>query len=305
MNRPAAEIQSTSRVCALLGHPVKHSASPAMQNAGMAALGLDWRYLAFDITPAQLRDAIAGARALHFIGLNLTVPHKVAALSCVDVVSDSAKLWGAINTIRFERKNDRGEWVGTGSSAATDLRELRSHGFNTDADAIIRSLREDLALELKGTRVLMLGAGGAGMVAGMRLAAEGITALHIVNRTELKALQIVGAIRQHYPRVEVSTGYPAGRVDLILNATSLGLNHDDPLPLDTSVFPLNRAGAVYDMIYRPAETQLLCAATQAGCRIANGLGMLLHQGAQALELWCGQAAPLPVMRRALEENVYG
>jgi shikimate dehydrogenase len=94
-------------------------------------------------------------------------------------------------------------------------------------------------------------------------------------------------------------------VDLVLNATSLGLRPDDPLPLDEARFPLRRAGAVYDMIYRPAETPLLKAAKTAGCRTANGLGMLLYQGARALELWSGLPAPLAIMRRALEKNVYG
>jgi shikimate dehydrogenase len=105
--------------------------------------------------------------------------------------------------------------------------------------------------------------------------------------------------------VKVTLGYPAGPIDLVLNATSLGLQLNDPLPFDGKQFALRQAGAVYDMIYRPAETALLQAAKTAGCRIANGLGMLLYQGAKALELWTGQTAPVEIMRRALEKNVYG
>ena len=100
-------------------------------------------------------------------------------------------------------------------------------------------------------------------------------------------------------------GWPAAEVDLVLNATSLGLKAGDGLPLDEAQFPLRRARAVYDMIYRPAETPLLCAAKGAGCRTANGLGMLLYQGAKALELWTGQTAPVEVMRAALFKNIYG
>jgi len=105
--------------------------------------------------------------------------------------------------------------------------------------------------------------------------------------------------------VRVEVGYPRNRVNLLLNATSLGLKPHDSLPLDESAFALKNAEAVYDMIYRPVETTLLKAGKAAGCRVANGLGMLLHQGAHALEIWSGKTAPLGVMRRALEENVYG
>jgi shikimate dehydrogenase len=116
---------------------------------------------------------------------------------------------------------------------------------------------------------------------------------------------VAAAIRQKELEVDVQVGYPTGGVDLVLNATSAGLRAGDPLPWDVSAFELHRAGAVYDMIYRPAETPLLRRAAEAGCRTANGLGMLLYQGAKALELWSGQRAPVEVMREALKANVYG
>lgn len=260
-----------------------------MQNAGIAALGLNWRYLAFDVDPAHLREAIAGAKQMDFVGVNLTVPHKLLAMDMVDALDESAKNWGAVNTIRFER----------------DGAKTIARGFNTDADAITRSLREDLELELAGAKVLLLGAGGAGRVAALKLAAEGAGELHLVNRTESKALGVAGEIRERHPRVKVSVGWPAAEVDLLLNATSLGLKPDDLLPLDVAEFPLQRAKTVYDMIYRPAETPLLQAAKAAGCRTANGLGMLLYQGAKALEIWTGQPAPVEIMRAALKKNVYG
>src|SRR5206468_10893957 len=111
-------------------------------------------------------------------------------------------------------------------------------------------------------------------------------------------------LHAHHRSVKVRLGYPLESVELVLNATSLGLNANDPLPFDEKQFALRQAGAVYDMIYRPAETPLLTSAKAAGCRTANGLSMLLHQGAKALELWTGQTAPIEVMRRALQENVY-
>jgi shikimate dehydrogenase len=282
-------IDASTRYCAVFGHPIKHSASPAMQNAGIAAMGLNWRYLACEVDPKHLREAIAGAKRMGFVGINLTVPHKLLALDMVDALDDSAKHWGAVNTIRFEA--DGGEVV--------------ARGFNTDADAIVRSLREDLGVELRGAKVLLLGAGGAGRVAALKLAAEGVAELHLVNRTEAKAAAVAAEIRELHRGVKVAVGYPSAEVDLLLNATSLGLKTEDVLPFDAAKFPLCHARAVYDMVYRPAETPLLKAANVAGCRTANGLGMLLYQGAKALEIWTGQPAPVEIMRRALAENVYG
>lgn len=297
-------IDARTRYCAVYGHPVSHSASPAMQNAGIAALGLNWRYLAFDVRPEELGKAIVGAKAMNFIGLNLTVPHKLLALDMVDSLDDSAKLWGAVNTVRFEARDSNGNWQAVGELAETPA-EVRSRGFNTDADAITRAVREDLGLELAGKKVLVLGAGGAGRTAALKLAADGVAELFLVNRTREKAEAVAQEIRRLYPRVKLVLDYPSGPVDLVLNATSLGLKEGDPLPLAERDFSLEAAAAVFDMIYRPAETPLLKRAKAAGCRTANGLGMLLHQGARALDLWTGKRAPLEPMRRALTQNVYG
>jgi shikimate dehydrogenase len=275
-----------------------------MQNAGLAALGLNWRYLAFAVDPRNLRVAIQGAKAMNFIGLNLTVPHKLLALDMVDALDESAKRFGAVNTIRFEGRDADGVWRPLREFAESPPK-TRAHGFNTDADAIPRALCEDLGLELRGAKILLLGAGGAGRTAALKLASEGVAELWLVNRTRSKAEAVSKEIRERHPGVQVRTGYPAGPVDLLLNATSLGLKPSDPSPLDEQQFALRQARAVYDMIYRPAETVLLQKAKAAGCRAANGLGMLLYQGAKALELWTGQPAPVEVMRRALEKNVYG
>ena len=278
-------INAATRLCAVFGSPIKHSASPAMHNAAFAQLGLNWRYVACEVDPKKLRAAIAGARAMNLAGLNLTVPHKLLAVKMVDALDASAKKWGAVNTIKFENG--------------------RAIGCNTDAEAIVTSLRQDLKIKLRGAKVLLLGAGGAGRTAALKLAAEAVAELYLVNRTATKAQKIAGEIKKQFPSVKVFVGYPKTKVDLILNATSLGLKADDASPLDEKQFSLKQARAAYDMIYRPAETLLLKAARQAGCKTANGLGMLLHQGAKAFEIWTGQPAPLDVMRRALVENIYG
>jgi shikimate dehydrogenase len=302
----ATEISATTRYCAVFGHPIRHSASPAMQNAGLSELGLDWRYLAFDVPPEQLQAGIAGAAAMRFIGLNLTVPHKLLAMEMVDALDESARVWGAVNTIRFEGRVAGQDWKPLGLCVeGSSIDQIRAHGFNTDADAIARALEEDLNVVLRGARVWVVGAGGAGRVAALKCAEQGVADLWLLNRTSSRAEAVAAEIRQRHPRVTLHVGYPAGEVDLILNATSLGLRADDPLPFDGARFPLGRATAVYDMVYRPAVTSLLLAAAAAGCRTANGLGMLLYQGAKALELWSGKAAPLAVMRHALRRNIYG
>lgn len=300
----ATEIDAATRYCAVYGHPIKHSASPAMQNAGIAALGLNWRYLAFEVHPHDLASAIAGAKAMKFIGLNLTVPHKLLALDMVDVLDDSAKTWGAVNTIRFEAKNRNGNWVPIAQLPGDEIKEIRSHGFNTDADAIKQAIREDLKMDIRGARILLLGAGGAGRVAALKFAAEGVGELFLVNRTQIKVEQLADEIRHRFPNVLLATYHPRVEVDLIVNATSLGLKSSDAMPLREFDFSLQKTKAVYDMIYRPAETPLLIAAKKAGCRTANGIGMLLYQGAKALEIWSERPAPVAIMRSALEENVY-
>ena len=142
-------------------------------------------------------------------------------------------------------------------------------------------------------------------MAALKLAAEGVGELFMINRTASKAASVAAEIRRRHPQVRVHLEYPRGEVDLAVNATSLGLSASDPLPVEERQFSLRQARAVYEMIYRPAETPLLQAARAAGCRVANGLGMLLYQGAKALEIWTGQPASVEIMRRALEENVYG
>jgi shikimate dehydrogenase len=299
-------INAATRLCAVFGSPIGHSASPAMQNAAFVALGLNWRYLAFEVDPKNLRAAIEGAKAMNFAGINLTVPHKTLALDFVDALDNSAKTFGAVNTIRFERRNADGAWLPLRKPAvAGEPLEIRAHGFNTDAVAIAQTLREDVGLELRGAKVVLLGAGGTGRTVALKFASENVAELFLVNRTQSKAVEIANEIKKRFPAVRASVGYPTNDVDLLMNATSLGLSADDPLPLDEKQFSLRRARAVYDVIYRPAETKLLAVAKKSGCKTANGVGMLLRQGATAFEIWTGKPAPVKVMRRAVEQSIYG
>ncbi len=278
-----------------------------MHNAAFAALGLNWRYLAFEVDPKNLRAAIEGSRAMNFAGLNLTVPHKLLAMDMVDELDISAKTWGAVNTIKFE------------PDAAGKVRAI---GFNTDADAVVRTIKDDFKWsDLNGAAILLLGAGGAAKSTALRLAQEGISKLFLVNRTETNALQLKRETEEQNPSVliefianhKIAEGYPHDPVDLVVNATSLGLKPDDALPIQLNWLKTRRPKRVFDMIYRPAETAFLREAKAASitaegysaCQTANGIGMLVHQGAKAFEIWTGQTPPLNIMREAVEMSVYG
>ena len=296
-----------------------------MQNAGFAALRLNWRYLAFDVHPNQLRAAIEGARVMGFIGLNLTVPHKLLAAGMVDVLDEQARAWGAVNTIVFETRVAGGQWVPLRNVPAEQVGDARSRGCNTDGDALIRSLGEECSREnWRGASVLLLGAGGAARSTALRLAQEGVGRLYLANRTLARVFTLAAEIANQFPQVKleicvpgqheqwraevgpltsVMVGFPTEQVDLIINATSLGLKADDPLPISADWLRSRRPSFAYDLIYRPKETAFLRAARQAGCLAANGAGMLLYQGARALELWTGQTAPVGAMRAALEANL--
>ncbi len=238
-----------------------------MHNAAFAALGLNWRYLAFEVAPANLQTAIAGAKAMNFAGLNLTVPHKLLAVEMMDALDESAKTWGAVNTIRFEGRMENGGWLPLEEFGEEVPTETRTQGFNTDADAIVTAIREDLKMEVKGAKILLLGVGGAGRTAALRFASEGVSELFLVNRTSEKAKEMADEIRKKFPAVRVAVEYPKTDVDLVVNATSLGLKSSDALPVDASQFSLKQTGAVFDMIYRPAETGV--AAGGPKCRLSD------------------------------------
>jgi shikimate dehydrogenase len=266
----------------VFGDPVAQSLSPRMQNAALQACDLPMQDARFQIAPNELRTALQLVRDLEFVGLNLTVPHKIAALSLVDEIDATAEKLGAINTIQIER----GKLI----------------GFNTDGLGFVRAIRESFGLDLRDLRVLVLGAGGgAGRAIAAQCALEKCPRLALVNRTfdkaqrlarELAADQIIAV-----PWQIESLDAALAQSDLVIHATSLGIQETDPSPLPRVL--LARHLVIYDLIYKSALTPLLAAAAEAGARGANGLTMLLHQGALAFERWFDRPAPLAVMRAAL------
>ena len=293
------DLESWSRpgtALAVLGHPIKHSISPAMHNAALAELAqaetrfADWQYFRFDVHPDDLPRALELLHARQFHGVNLTVPHKVIAFGRVAEVDAAARPVGAVNTLR---------WAPSGWQ-----------GFNTDGYGLAAAVRETLGRPLAGAPIILLGAGGAARGAAVECLQQGCASLAIANRTR-ENLDTLLAILAPVARGIPVRGFPPGSPPsdlpggaIVINATSAGLREGDLLPVDLASLP--SPAAVFDMIYNPPETPLLQAAAALGLPRANGLEMLVHQGAKALEIWSGIPAPrtAPAMaaaaRRAME-----
>jgi len=276
----------------VLGDPIAHSLSPQMQNAALSHCGIDMQYARFHIRRDELRPSLDLVRSLVFVGLNLTVPHKVAACEMVDEVDADAEAIGAINTIA--------------------LREKRLIGFNTDAIGFARAVRSEFSVDLRDLRVLLFGAGGAARAIAVQCARASCERLAIVNRDHEKARGLVASLQAAFagPRVlgpvarleavpweERALRFQLEHTDLVVNATPLGLNPNDPALLPATL--LQPHLMIYDTVYAAHGTPLVESAAEAGARAANGLSMLLHQGARAFEIWFGREAPLDVMRAAL------
>jgi shikimate dehydrogenase len=273
-----------TRLYGVLGHPVQASLSPALQNAGFRALGINALYVAFPVQPDRLAEAVRGLAAAGVGGFNLTVPHKVAILPLLDSVLPEAQAIGAVNTVRCEP-------AGGGT---------RLTGTNTDGGGFLRSLERDLNFQPRGKRILLLGAGGAARGIAHALLREGAAALWIANRTPARATELAEALRARYPAAQIEAlpldGARGTAPHLLVNATTVGMG-DGGSPVRLS--EVRGAEAVLDIVYHPAETPLLAEARALGLPHANGIGMLLYQGAAALEFWTGQAAPVEPMRAAL------
>lgn len=279
---------ASTRLFAVLGHPVAHSLSPVFQNAGFRALGIDACYLAFDVAPEALGTALEGARALGFGGLNLTIPHKEQALALAREADAGAVLVGAANTL----VPAPGGW----------------RAFNTDVEGLLRALGDDLGFAPAGRRALLLGAGGAARAAAVGLLRSGIQEILLANRNETRAEKLACALGDVAGQNRVTPvglgdarafGLAAG--DLVLSATPLGLHGQGSWPWDLGRF--SPGVAFYDLAYGREETALVTAARAAGFRAASGRRMLLHQGAAAFTLWTGRPAPLGAMEAALAEAI--
>ncbi len=279
---------------AVIGDPVAHSLSPAMHNAALAAAGIDLCYVRIRLAPEELSEGVERMQAAGFVGFNATIPHKAAVRELVDETTEVAGRIGAVNTVAFEN----GAVV----------------GHNTDGPGLRRAVREAFSMDLGELRVLVLGAGGgAGRAAAVQCAMDRCERLVLANRTEEKARALaneLSAILHDADRLagpsdrlvaipweERALERELGQVDLIVNASSLGMKRTDPDVLPQRLVQPHHL--VFDMVYSPPRTRLMAEAEAEGARTCNGLGMLLWQGVLAYEFWFNREAPVEEMRRAL------
>lgn len=274
---------------AVLGHPIGHTLSPVMHNASLHALGRDAIYLAFDVPPDQLLSVLPAMRAMGFGGVNLTVPLKEVAFAGLDDLDDSARLVGAVNTVAFPE---------TGGI----------RGYNTDGYGFLTAMHEAFHLSVANHAVHVIGTGGAGRALALVCAREGVTRLSCADVDADRAERVAAEIRSAAPTCSVTTVPVADQIeatraaDIVIQSTPVGMRPEDPPLLGSEAF---RPGQwVFDLIYMYPETTLMKAARAAGALTANGLGMLLHQGARAYNIWTGDTPDIEAMRVALERAVY-
>jgi len=282
----------------VLGDPVRHSLSPAMHNAALAALGLDWVYLALPVAAPDLASVVAALEALDCRGLNVTIPHKQAVATLAAELSPLAQRLGAVNTLV---RRPGGGWLGT----------------NTDVEGFLAPLREG---ERPGQRAVVLGTGGSALAVLAGLEQLGFSSIAVAGRnaTALAALQ--AGCRDWLPALEPLAWTTAddeqllhalAQADLVVNCTPVGMTStSDPMaanrsPLAAAALDRLRPGSgVYDLIYTPRPTALLKGAAERGCRTWDGLEMLVQQGAAALRLWSGRdSVPVAAMRQAALERL--
>ena len=271
---------------AVIGFPIKHSASPQMHQAALDDAGIELDYIRVEVAPGEVAGCFSEMERLGFIGCNVTVPHKLEAMELCDELTDDAKALGATNTILFK--------------------EGKRIGHNSDGPGIARAVLEAFGKSLTELRVLILGAGGgAGRAIATQCAREGAPAIYLSNRTVEKLAPIAQSLTEEHGAKLVYTLSTdenelitaASRVDLIINSTSLGLKESDPLPLPAEA--LLGKHMVYDAVYNPPMTPLLKEANNRGAKTANGLSMLLHQGAISFTFWLGKDPSIAAMRKGL------
>ncbi|MFT5906533.1 MAG: shikimate dehydrogenase [Cryomorphaceae bacterium] len=269
---------------AVLGYPVSHSASPQMHQAALNGLGIDATYIRLEIEPGNVTESFELMQSLGFIGCNVTIPHKLEAMECCDELSASVKALGVANTIHFK--------------------DGKIIGDNTDGPGLIKALEEDFGLTVRGANVLVLGAGGgAGKAISTQLNREGCANLYLSNRTVSKLEKMAENLQLTQTRVHLLGNSSAeleaiaGDVQIIINATSMGMKPDDGLPIPAHC--LTAQHKVYDAIYNPPLTSLLASASDRGAAVANGLSMLIHQGAISFEIWTGKHPDTALMQNAI------
>jgi shikimate dehydrogenase len=278
-------ISAHTKILCIIGHPISHTMSPLMHNIALNDLNLDYVYVAFDVTPKNLRHALNGIRALNIRGMNVTIPHKETILSYLDSIDPIAQKIGAVNTIKLE--------------------DGRIYGKNTDAEGFIRAI-EDANIDISEMDVLLLGSGGAAKAVSYALIQK-ISKLTILNRTKPKATELANKLKKESEipifakKLEETTiNDEIQNVDLVVNATPVGMYPSQQESILSSNM-LHQDLIVFDLIYNPLETKLIKDARKVGCKTINGLDMLISQGALAFEWWTDKKPNINLMKRKVIE----
>jgi shikimate dehydrogenase len=284
-------ISGRTRLAGVIGWPLDHTLSPAMHNAAYAALGLDAVYVPLPVKDEyDLGQVVAAIRTLPFLGFNITMPYKEAILPLCDEVAAMARLAGAVNTVH--------------------VLDGRLVGYSTDGRGLLESLSAEAGFTAEGKRVCVLGAGGAASSALVALVLARVARVAVVNRSVERAEELIDRVQAHLRDAEALAVPTDGaeeevaNADLIVNATPLGMRPEDPSPVPAAW--LRNGQVVADMVYRPPVTALLRDASHAGAMPVGGLGMLVSQGAMAIDIWLGpdaERAPRDVMRAAAEAEL--
>ena len=280
----------------IIGYPIRHSASPAFQNAALRHCGVDAVFTAWEVAPEALTSWVWDQDRDDLLGFGVTVPHKTEIIKQLDHVDDDAAAIGAVNTV-----------------VVTERRELV--GYNTDTYGFLHALQTEGGFDVQGQDVLVLGAGGVSRAVCGVLLREGVASLTLANRTVARAESLLADLERHgvpVRSVALDEGAIAGalrgrgRVGLIVNCTSMGMLHGPAEGASPIPARLITPGAfVYDLVYNPPVTPLMELARGADARTLNGLPMLVYQGARGFTLWTGLDAPVDVMMAAAREAVGG
>ena len=278
-----------TKLMVLLGNPLGHSYSALMHNTVFTHLKMDYLYIPVEVTADNLRAVFSGLTRMNVGGFNVTIPHKQRIIELLDEIDPLAEAIGAVNTIC--------------------LNKGRTRGYNTDGEGFLKSLAEELALSIDHKNFFVIGCGGAARAIAMTLASRGADRIFLSNRTLSKAEALAADINRnmgHKAEVVALKPKPMAAAlrscHILVNATSLGMHPNvDEIPLDEKL--LFKELAVADIVYNPVSTRLLQAAQKKGCRIVEGLGMLVYQGAAAFRLWTGIEPPTDAMFAAVRQKL--
>ena len=294
-------IDGKTKILGVIGDPIEHTFSPAMHNAGLDALKLNYIYLPFHVKPDRLKECIEGAKAMGIQGLNVTIPHKTNVMKHLDEIDQVASMIGAVNTIQFNYVQDNE------SSNQDNEINVTTRGFNTDGYGCVRAIEEKTSINDK--KVTITGAGGAARAVAFQIANSGIDELSILNRNASKAESLAGDLRTNLEAIGIDIGINAYGIDdlkrelsdsdIFIDTTPIGMypNVDDK-PI-ASADMLHEDLLVNDIVYTPMETSLIKEAKLANATVVPGYKMLLYQGIRSFEIWLGHEAPVDVMEKAL------